>query len=188
MQKDYSTVKKIHFLLCMLLAAVVLFAASSPLFLHNACFIFTEEDSVTLIKYTGRAKRVSVPACLNGKEVSQISPIAFSGNRVIEEIIFPKTITLFDMRSIEGCLSLKRIVFQAETLTLTYKKFLLSGVTLQNICPNLEIIHLIRIKDRQNLSIDFPLNTIRIKMSGTLFSQQNHSLSFLACNPLYALF
>lgn len=92
------------------------------------------------------------------------------------------------MRSIEGCLSLKRIVFQAETLTLTYKKFLLSGVTLQNICPNLEIIHLIRIKDRQNLSIDFPLNTIRIKMSGTLFSQQNHSLSFLACNPLYALF
>ena len=77
MQKDYSTVKKIHFLLCMLLAAVVLFAASSPLFLHNACFIFTEEDSVTLIKYTGRTKRVSVPACLNGKKFLRSAPLLF---------------------------------------------------------------------------------------------------------------
>lgn len=174
--------KKFCSLLCPLLTAAILITAAFAVSPRPLCFLVTDADAATLIKYTGRAKRVSVPACLNGKKISQIGPIAFAGNDTIEEIIFPETITFFDMRAIEGCRALKRIIFKAEQLTLTYKKFLPPGTSIRTVFPCLELISIAKIKAVPSFSADFPLRGVQLRISRSFFRRLKQ-MPLLSASP-----
>lgn len=159
--------KKFFFLLCLLLLSAIFF--SCFLFFPKNYFLFTGEESITLLKYTGNAKRVFVPAKINGKKVTALAPSVFAGNSQIEEIIFPKAITQFDIGTVNGCCSLKRLVFKANCLTLTDKNSTLSSADIEKILPRLKRIDITKIKCRQDFAADFPLKGIQMKYSSSRF-------------------
>lgn len=63
-----------------------------------------EMNNDTLVKYTGTAEAVSVPAT-----VKEIAPEAFAGNTAIETVTIPEGVESIGYNAFSGCLSLEKV-------------------------------------------------------------------------------
>ena len=68
-----------------------------------------EDGTLTITRYTGLEKEVTIPAIIDGKKVTWIDYHAFFNNRTIEEITLPETITYIYSNAFHNCPSLTTI-------------------------------------------------------------------------------
>jgi hypothetical protein len=88
---------------------MMMIAAGLILLLATAAFAQSEEDfevgltedmtGVVIIKYTGKAVAVRIPATIQGMPVREIGSDAFSGNNVITSVVIPAGVTTINGNS-----------------------------------------------------------------------------------------
>ena len=79
-----------------------------PLF-QNFHYYVDEDNEVSIIKYAGNEKSVSVPDRIEGKPVVSIGKMAFAENETIESVNLPNGIEEIEEQAFLGCKRLKRI-------------------------------------------------------------------------------
>lgn len=75
-------------------------------------------EGVTLIKYTGEAKRVVVP-----EEVRQISSYAFTDAPTLRELVITKNVTFLSGRAIYRCKMLETVDIESEEINMAFHTF-----------------------------------------------------------------
>lgn len=87
-------------------------------------FTFTTENgAVTLEKYTGNQKVVTLPVTFNGQPVTAIGPAAFAGASNLVRMEWPATINAIGDQAFAGCGSLASLDLPAQTVTLGERAF-----------------------------------------------------------------
>lgn len=76
----------------------------------NFVFEETEDGALSLKKYTGSEKIVTVPSEVGGKSVTKIGKLAFNAAALTEQITIPETVTEIKELAFFGCSRLKMIV------------------------------------------------------------------------------
>ena len=90
-----------------------------------------DNESATIISYTGTEKNLTIPEELGGYPVNTISGGAFAGNETIESVVLPETVHSIGISAFEGCTSLSEVNFSKESyISLSDKAFF--------DCPNLK--------------------------------------------------
>lgn len=105
-------------------------------------YVINNDDTISIKKYTGKSKKVSIPSKINGKTVTQVIDMCFSYNDFVQEITIPNTICYYGPLA-SWCDNLEKVTIN------TYKPDIeaLGGVVfftyangfLSN-CPKLETI------------------------------------------------
>lgn len=95
-------------LLC--IALILLLPANKSL-AESADFEYSlnPDDSIRILRYLGKDKKIVVPSEIEGKTVSIIGESAFAGQNKISKITLPKSITSIESKAFEGCSSLTTI-------------------------------------------------------------------------------
>lgn len=70
---------------------------------------FVSSYSASLVTYTGTETKVTVPAVVDGKNVTAVLDDAFSGRNDITEVVLPRTVTYIGLRAFSLCTSLKSV-------------------------------------------------------------------------------
>ena len=67
-------------------------------------------ENVSIYAYNGSDKEVTIPAYINGKEVTEINDYAFLLCNSVEKIIVPSTVTTIHTNAFSGAGNLKNVV------------------------------------------------------------------------------
>ncbi|MGN0477559.1 MAG: leucine-rich repeat domain-containing protein, partial [Ruminococcus sp.] len=62
-------------------------------------------------KYNGKDKKVVIPSVIDGYMVKEIWKVAFSENKIIEEVTIPHTVTDIRQSAFADCINLKKVNF-----------------------------------------------------------------------------
>ena len=97
-------------------------------------FIYSDvsDEWVSIYKYIGSDKTVSIPDTINGKSVVVLDQSVFLNNEKIECVIIPSSIVSIGNDVFTGCKNLNKIVICGTSVQL--------GVTMAGQCENLESI------------------------------------------------
>ena len=69
-----------------------------------------DEDTITILNYSGSEKNLVIPEKIDGKKVKKIGYGAFAECKSIESLVIPETITIIDNYSFSQCSQLQTIV------------------------------------------------------------------------------
>ncbi len=75
-----------------------------------------ETNEVTIEKYNGSDKKITLPATYNGNPVTSIGEEAFQG-KAIEQVTIPTSITSIGTNAFDGCTSLKTVYYDGKKKT-----------------------------------------------------------------------
>ncbi len=70
-----------------------------------------QEDGLTVTKYVGKSKKIVIPSVVNNKKVVGLTPEAFGGNVVVQEIVLSDYMTELYLDCFKGCDNLKTITY-----------------------------------------------------------------------------
>lgn len=79
--------------------------------------------SVTIIKYNGSAKSVTIPATIDGKKVTKIGRKSFRKNKEIEKVNTGKNVTTIGESTFAYCRKIKKVVFGKKVKTIGENAF-----------------------------------------------------------------
>ena len=68
-------------------------------------------NAITITKYTGSAKSVTVPATIDGKKVTTIGKKAFFENKKLEKVTISKNVTTIEREAFERCTKLRKVTY-----------------------------------------------------------------------------
>lgn len=86
-------------------------------------------NGVKISKYTGKAKKLTIPAKIAGKKVVAIEEGAFKDNTKIKQVKMPKTMRQIGMQAFAGCTKLKKVTFTNKLDEIGQAAFSGSGLT-----------------------------------------------------------
>ena len=115
-----------------------------------------EDGTLSITKYTGSSKSVSIPAKIDGKTVTAIAANAFKECTAISEIKFPNSIEYIGGFAFEGCKGLRYVILPASLKEINGSAFI--G------CSSLEEIY----TDKQNRNF--------VTVDGVLFNRDRTTL------------
>ncbi len=69
-----------------------------------------EDGGISITNYVGTSTEVVIPSKINGKDVTEISPAAFTGNTSITYVRVPDTVSIINSFAFERCTSLKKVI------------------------------------------------------------------------------
>lgn len=95
----------------------------------------TENGTVTLLTYTGAARRVEVPSEVDGFPVTVIGDRAFQNCSVLEEVILPDGIESIGWFAFSGCISLRNVRIPHSVTVMCYGIFENCSSALTVKCP-----------------------------------------------------
>lgn len=93
-----------------------------------------EEGEVTLLSYTGAARRVEVPATVENLPVTALGDRLFQNCASIEEVIIPEGVKSVGWFVFSGCVSLKTVSMPSSVSTICYGAFENCSATLTVRC------------------------------------------------------
>lgn len=96
------------------IASLFVFFGSAKSVRKNGFTYDVQKNSVTVVSYTGTAKKVKVPKKVNGVPVTAIGNECFWQARTITVLSLPDTITKIGESAFNECTSLKKIVLPKE--------------------------------------------------------------------------
>lgn len=97
------------------------------------CFQNTD-GGITIIGYTGTATALTIPAQIEGKNVTKIETSAFNYNKILVEVTFPDTLKIIGARAFQHCEALKTINLSENLDSIEFFAFY--------YCANLETVTL----------------------------------------------
>lgn len=87
-------------------------------------FTYTVNDNtVTITKYNGNAKSVTIPTTINGKKVVEIGKRAFNVNKKLENITISDTVNRIRLSAFSNCPKLSKIIFGKNVSTISKYAF-----------------------------------------------------------------
>lgn len=184
--------------ICLLLAAVLALAAAGPAAAENVLDIMTQygvesrtesqaesevfvsgdlkytldgDGAATVIRYTGEAKKVTVPGKLDGHPVKAIGPEAFAYNTSITAVSLPKGLVSIGDNAFGACLVLKSVTLPDSLVSIGDSAFYgcisLTGVTIPE--------NVTEIGKNPWASCD-KLASIKVSKKNTVFTVDNNAL------------
>ena len=106
-------------------------------------YILEEDNTLSVLRYTGTSAKIVIPETVQGYPVTQIGKCAFEENEVMTEVVLPETIVVVDYKAFSRCKnletinfpkSLKRIEEYAFTTCHSLKAIDLSNVSYIGVC------------------------------------------------------
>lgn len=79
--------------------------------IYEGCLyeISADDQTAVLIKYKGKAKKVTIPSKVDGKKVTGIADAAFEGNWKLEEVTIPKGVISVGNNVFKNCGNLSKV-------------------------------------------------------------------------------
>lgn len=94
-----------------IVTVTVLEGAENEFDQSHLTYSVNDDNTVTIIGYTGSAEDIRIPETLGGYKVSAIADNAFNGNTDIISVYIPKTVQTIGARAFEGCSALVQVTF-----------------------------------------------------------------------------
>ena len=129
-------------------------------------FIYSDvsDEWVSIYKYIGSEKTVSIPDTINGKSVIALAQDTFADNEEIECVIIPASVVSIGDDAFSGCKSLNKMVLCGTEIEL--------GLTLAGECENLESIY---------LSNEFDSSTLESILLSDLGEEKAKDVNIIPC-------
>lgn len=109
--------------ICTLLKVLKSFALDDSKIYDNFEYKVSTEGSITITKYKGNDKEVSVPETIEGKSVEYIGANAFSNKSTVTTVLLPNSIHNVKPSAFEGCKNLNGINIPNSTVYIGEKAF-----------------------------------------------------------------
>lgn len=78
-------------------------------YLYGKCRYIVKNNQITIIKYSGTSKTLSIPSKIKGKKVVAIGIGAFSDNKYLTKITIPTNVITIGDKSFSGCKKLSTV-------------------------------------------------------------------------------
>ena len=101
-------------------------------------YTVSDDNTVTVTKYTGTNAKVTVPEKINSKTVTAVGSYAFQKNTGITGVTLPKTLKAIKSHAFDGCSNLASINIPSTVETIGESAFYNCGLTSINFPKKLK--------------------------------------------------
>lgn len=126
-------------------------AYSDSLMEGDYSYYINDEGNVSINRYYGIDSIIVVPNLIDGKEVTEISPLTFWKNSTIENVTVPEGIITIGFSAFESCINLKKVELPSSLKFIGNKAFSDTNIENIDIPLNVQMVENFIFKDCKNL-------------------------------------
>lgn len=114
-------------------------------------YYINNEGTVSINRYYGGDSIIVVPKLIAGKEVTEICPLTFWKNNIIEKVTIPEGINTIGFSAFENCVNLKKVELPDSLQFIGEKAFSDTNIESIDIPLNVQTVENFTFKDCKNL-------------------------------------